>query len=347
MIKSYNRARLLLTSLILAMALISFSFLPVRAASLLNKSVRIGNTNGSTVTDHKFQFDITTSTSVGSIGFEYCDSPLFDDPCNAPSGLDVSGASIASQSGETGFSIHPNTVSNRIVITRAPSITSPGTVIYDFSNITNPDTPNQTTYIRISTYPTVDGTGAYQDKGVAAFSITPSLGVNVYVPPYLAFCTAISVGLHCDSAGGLDRDLGTLKSSATSSTTTQFAGATNDNTGYSVSVLGTTMTSGNDVISNLKTPAFATSGVQQFGINLKDNSRPNIGHNAEGPGTLTPVSSYGSVNLFKFNSGDVISAASSATDYNRMTVTYIVNIKPGQPPGVYSTTLTYVAVASF
>jgi hypothetical protein len=107
------------------------------------------------------------------------------------------------------------------------------------------------------------------------------------------------------------------------------------------------MTSGNNTISGLKTPDFAKIGIQQFGINLKDNSHPNTGHNAEGPGTLMPTSSYGSTNLFKFNSGDVISKAASATDYNRITVTYIVNIKPDQPPGVYSTTLTYIAVASF
>ncbi len=347
MTRSYNRARLLFTSLFLAVILISLFFTPASAANLLNKSVRIGNTTASTVTDHKFQFDINTSSSIGSMSFEYCDDPLFEDPCNAPSGLDASGATLISQSGQTGFSIHSNTVSNRIVITRPPATTGNGTVVYDFGNIVNPDTPNVTTYIRIATYPTVDGTGAYKDNGAVAFSITPSLGVNVYIPPYLAFCAAVSVGLHCDSSGGLDRDLGILSSSRTSTTTTQFAGATNDNTGYSVSVLGTTMTSGNDTISSLNNPAFVSTGVQQFGINLKDNSRPNIGHSPEGSGTLTPVAPYGSANLFKFSPEDVIATTNSATDYNRMTVTYVVNISPNQPPGVYSTTLTYVAVASF
>lgn len=348
MVKRYKRTRFLITGLLLAVILV-FSFSPVQAANLLNRSVKIANTQASAVTNHRFQFDITTSSSVGSMSFEYCDTPLFEDPCNAPAGLDASGATLdpTDQSGETGFSIHTNTVSNRIVITRMPATTNPGTVTYDFGNITNPNTPNQTTYVRIAVYPTVDGTGIYQDKGVTAFSITPSLGVNVYIPPYLAFCTAVSVGLHCESSGGLERDLGVLNASSTSSTTTQFAGATNDNTGYTVSVLGTTMTSGNNIISGLNNPDFAFAGTQQFGINLRDNSRPNVGHNPEGAGSLTPAATYGSANLFKFNPGDVISSTSSATDYNRMTVTYIVNVGPGQPPGIYSTTLTYVAVASF
>lgn len=347
MTKRYNRARLVFTSLILAIALTSVYLLPVRAANLLNKSVSLGDNKASAVTDHKFQFYIATSTSVGSIVFEYCDTPLFEDVCNAPSGLDASGAVLSSQSGETGFSIHPNTVSNRIVITHTPSVTNIGTVMYDFSNIVNPNIPNKTTYVRLSTYPTIDGTGAYQDKGVVAFSINPSLGVNVYIPPYLAFCTAITVGLHCESSGGLNRDLGVLRSTQTSSTTTQFAGATNDNTGYTVSVLGTTMTSGNNAISNLSSPNLAITGTEQFGINLKDNSRPNVGHEREGSGSLTPTAAYGGKDVYKFNSGDTISSTGSASDYNRMTVSYIVNIAPQQPLGTYSTTLTYVAVASF
>lgn len=336
-------------TLLYALLFILVLLLPLRqtqAAPLQQKSVVLGSFKASALTDHKFKFDLATSGAIGSMAFEYCESPLFDLTCVAPSGIDASGATIVSQTGQTGFSIHPNTVSNRIVITRPPSLAS-GTVTYDFGNIVNPDTPNHTTYVRISTYSNIDASGTYVDNGSAAFSIVPSLGVNVFVPPYLTFCAGVTVGLNCQSSSGLDRDLGTLRSTSTSYTTTQFAGATNDNTGYSVSVLGTTMTSGNNQISRLSSPGLSVAGTQQFGINLKDNLRPNTGHNREGPGSLNPASSYGTANVFKFNSGDIISSSNTATDFNRMTVSYIVNISSSQPAGIYSTTMTYVAVASF
>lgn len=337
--------RILLCVLLLVLGLL----LPLQqthAAPLQQKSVTLGTVRASAVTDHKFKFDLATSGAIGSMAFEYCESPLFDITCVAPSGIDASGAVITSQSGQIGFNIHSNTVSNRIVITRPPALAS-GTVTYDFGNIINPDTPNHTTYVRISTYSNIDATGTYVDNGVTAFSIVPSLGVNVFVPPYLTFCAGVTVSLNCQSSSGLNRDLGTLLSTATSYTTTQFAGATNDNTGYSVSVLGTTMTSGNDQISRLSSPGLSSAGTQQYGINLRHNLRPNTGHDREGPGSLSPASSYGAANVFKFNSGDIISSANTATDFNRMTVSYIINISPDQPTGIYSTTMTYVAVASF
>jgi hypothetical protein len=343
----YILARLLALIVLLVSLQISFLLIPVKAANLTNRSITMSSVTAGDVTNHNFQFDLTTAGSLGSIAFQYCETPLLSNPCVAPSGIDASGASLSSQSGQTGFSIHPNTVSNRIVITRPPALSSPGTVNYDFGNILNPDTPNHTTYVRITTYSNIDATGGHVDDGVAAFSLTPSLGVNVFVPPYLAFCVGVTVGLQCQSASGLSIGLGVLSSAQTSSATTQFAGATNDNSGYSVSVLGTTMTSGNNEITRLSSASPSLTGIAQFGINLRDNSAPNVGKNREGPGTLTPTPSYNSPNLFKFNPGEAISTANSSTEYNRMTVSYVVNVRPNQPPGIYSTTLTYVAVASF
>lgn len=336
---------LLLAALLLLMQLLFYR--PAQAANLTNRSILLGSVTASANTDHKFQFNITTAGPLGSMAFEYCDSPLFDVPCVAPSGLNAAGATILSQTGQTGFSIHPNTVSNRIVITRPAALASAGTVSYDFGNIVNPDTPNSTTYVRISTYSNIDATGVYVDYGAAAFSINPSLGVNVFVPPYLTFCAGVTVSLKCQSASGVTIDLGDFSASRTSFATTQFAGATNDDTGYSVSVLGTTMTSGNNTIARIASKSPSRPGTEQFGINLRNNSSPDVGHEREGAGTLAATSSYSSPNQFKFDSGEAISSSSTATEFNRMTVSYIINIKPAQPLGVYSTTLTYTAVASF
>ncbi|HYF97281.1 MAG TPA: hypothetical protein VD947_04585 [Patescibacteria group bacterium] len=319
----------------------------VSGAELLNRSITMNSVTPSTTASHQFQFDIQSSATLGSIAFQYCEAPLVTDPCIAPSGIDVSSATMAGQSGETGFSIHPNTVSNRIVISRAALASSPGMVAYSFDSILNPDTANHTTYVRISTYTATDGTGGVEDNGAVAFSLTPALGVNVYVPPYLVFCVGVTVSLQCQSANGLSINLGTLSASQTSVATTQFAGATNDSTGYSVSAIGTTMTSGNNEITRLSNSTGSIVGTRQFGLNLRANSNPATGNEPDGIGTALPTPPYNSPNAFKFTSGEVISSSPTATDYNRMTVTYIVNIAPDQAPGIYSTTLTYVAVASF
>lgn len=343
----YELTRLLKLTLLLVLVVIIASLKPAEAASLVNKSVALSSVTASATASHNFQFDITGSTSLGSIAFQYCEDPLVNQPCIAPSGIDASSAALSSQSGQTGFSVHPNTTSNRIVITRPPAFSTPGTSTYNFSGIVNPDTPNHTTYVRITTYSNIDATGFSQDDGTVAFSLTPSLGVNVFVPPYIVFCVGVTVDLQCQTANGQSIDLGILKSTQNSSANTQFAGATNDTAGYTVSVLGTTMTSGNNEISGLSSPSTTFSGVEQFGLNLRDNSNPDKGGNPEGSGTLVPSAAYNSVNLFTFNAGDVIASTSSGTEYNRMTVTYLVNITPNQAPGAYSTTLTYVAVASF
>lgn len=320
----------------------------VKADTLANRSVTIQTALTNTSTTHLFKFDYTSATNVGSVVFNYCDnSPLEEDPCTAPTGLDVSNATLTGQSGQIGFSIHPNTSTSRLVISRPVLGVSPGPASYTFSNAVNAATPNKTIFVRINTYASTDGTGGSIDRGAVAFSLSSGLAVNAYVPPFLSLCTGVSVTINCTTATGLGINLGTLSALQTSSGTSQAAAATNDATGYTLSVLGTTMTSGNNTIPPLSTPTISSPGIGQFGINLRANTVPSAGHEADGSGTAAPTAGYNQSNLFKFSGGDTIATATTSTDFNRFTITYVVNIPFGQSPGVYSTTLTYLAVASF
>lgn len=331
--------------------IVVFGFLalpPARADNLPNRSVQISTAVAEATSDHQFAFDITTTDVVGSMVFDYCsNSPLFDQPCTAPAGLDAAGASLSSQSGETGFSVHANTDANTLVISRVPAATAAGSVEYDFSDVVNPDMPNQTTYVRISTYASNDGSGVAVDTGSAAFSLTANLAVSAFVPPYITLCVGVTVGSQCQSSTGSRVNLGTLSPSSANTATTQFAVATNDESGYTLSVLGTTMTSGNNGISALGSPAVSVPGVEQFGLNLRDNSSPNVGKNKSGSGNAFAASGYSQANRFKFKSGNVIARSNLPTNFNRFTVSYLVNVTRNQAPGVYSTTLTYVGFASF
>jgi hypothetical protein len=320
------------------------------ANELTQRSVGIGTSVPGANTTHRFQFNIASNASLGSIEFLYCEnSPVETLPCTAPPGLDINSANIDSQTGETGFSIDPaGTTANRLVLSRAALAATPQTATYNFSNITNPTTANRSVYVRISTFASTDATGPVIDNGAVVFVVTSGgLGATGFVPPYLTFCVGISVQANCVTATGDKIDLGELSSSAAAAGTSQFAGATNDESGYSVAILGNSIASGNNVITAMSTPGANIPGTSQFGINLRSNSSPPVGADPQGSGSSAPTTNYDTPDIFTFVSGDIIVTSVLPTDFNIFTVSYIVNVPVGQAPGVYATTATFVATASF
>lgn len=337
----------LLTSAVISLALILFVFTShVRAADLLNRSLKIGTSTPSATTTYNFTFDIGTSSSVGSMTIEFCfNSPLFSHPCNAPAGFNASAATLSSQSGEVGFSIYPSSTANRLVLTRAPSLASLVTAHYNFSNIVNPSTVG-TTYSKVATYASTDGSGSRIDSGGLAFATAKGVAVKSYVPPYLTFCVGVTVALDCSTAGGEFLGFGELSSSQTKYMTSQYSGATNDPGGYSTSLTGITMTSGSNFIPALTLPTSSQVGVSQFGMNLRANSSPGVGNDPSGIGSSQISSDYATANQFTFKN-QVLSYSNTSTNFNLFTVSYIVNITSSQPAGIYNTTLTYIATAAF
>lgn len=320
----------------------------VNALQLTNRSVETSTAQPSATSVHTFQFTYASASSTGSLVFQYCTSPVFDFPCSAPAGIDVSGASISSQSGNTGFSVDSiNTTSNRLVLTRTPAVAATVPSQYVIANITNPSTAGQSVYVRITTYASTDGSGSFIDNGAVAFATLTPLSVGASVPPFLQICVAVTVAVDCLSTSGDRINLGTLSSNDVKAGTSQFSVGTNSISGYTVFAEGTTMTSGNNAISALSSPTPSFPGNNQFGINLRDNSNPDIGTDPFGPGSGTPTTNYNTSNLFKYASGDSIAQSTLPSDYNRMTVSYIVNISSSQPPGVYASTFTYLATATF
>ncbi len=336
-------------SLLAILAVASISLLsPALAATLETKTVTIESSAASATTAHIFSFDIASGGNVGSIKFEYCDnSPLLDQSCVVPTGLNAGSAVLAGQTGEVGFAIDPSSTASTIVISRGSAPTFPGPVSYSFNNVINPSTPSATTYVRITTYATSDASGSPSDNGSVAFSTAVGLAVGGFVPPYLTFCVGIIVNGNCTVATGNFISLGQLSSAATRAATSQFATATNDPNGYVVSVHGTTMTSGNDILPASNTPAFSTVGSSQFGFNLRSNSVPIVGQESTGAGTGVAHANYAAVNQFAFDTNSTLATSSLSSDFTVFTVSYIVNIASDQPPGIYNTTQNFIATASF
>jgi hypothetical protein len=323
---------------------------PASATTITDRSITLGIYTPSAVTSQDFKFTLPTTNNVGSMVFQYCsDTPSFySATCAAPVGLDVSAAVITSQTGNSGFAIdNADTVANRLVLTRPAAAGNLLPNEYLFNNTTSPSTAGQTVYVKISTYVSTDGSGPTIDTGAVAFAVQNIFNVDAFVPPFLQMCVGVTVAPDCSSIVGDSVDLGILSSTAANKGQSQYAVATNDISGYVVFALGTTMTSGNNLIASLGAPAASFPGTGQFGINLRANLIPAVGQDPVGLGTGTPSANYNIPNRFVYNDGDSISSSPLPSNYNRMTVSYLVNIPKSQAPGIYSTTITYVATVQF
>lgn len=319
------------------------------ALPLANRSIMLSTATPSAVASHTFQITINSTSTIGSIVLEYCaNSPLMIVSCIPPAGLSLSGAGLAQQTGNTGFTIDgADSTTSKLVLGRVALPTVPAPSTYGFTNIINPSTSNTTTYVRISTYSSSDGTGSYVDNGSVAFTTATNYVVGAFVPPFLSLCVGVTVTADCSRTSGDSLDLGVLSAQTTKYATSQFAASTNDVSGYDLFVLGPTMTSGNNIIPAKNSPFSSQLGASEFGINLRRNNRPVVGADPTGAGTAAPTSNYSTPDQFSFVQGSEIVKSSLPSDYNLMTVSYIVNVNGNQPPGLYSTTLTYLATAQF
>ena len=203
-----------------------------------------------------------------------------------------------------------------------------------------------TQYIRITTHASNDATGPNIDSGGMAYSLSSKISLSTEVEPYLLMCSAVTIqSTDCATASGTKLDFGTFSSDTSSSLNSQIVAASNSPTGIAISVLGSSLTSGNSTIDRLTSPTINREGRSQFGLNLRDNSDPNIG--SDPTGTITPSASYNLPNRYMFTSGSVIASSSTFTDLSKLTISYVVNVDEDQEPGIYTSTLTYIGLATF
>jgi hypothetical protein len=315
---------------------------------LNNRSLQLLNDAPSATTTYIVSFTISTNSTIGSLDLLFCSNdPLPQDNCTIPAGLDVTNAQLSSQSGLTDFTFFAN-ATNELVFSRTPSlITPPLTVTLTLTNIINPSSIGPY-YARLGAYSSTNASGSTVDFGGLAFAIVNNLQINSIVPPYLTFCSGITItNFDCSTASGDYLNFGDLSSAHSSQTDSQLLVATNAPNGYGIQVYGTTMTSGNNIIPAMTNDATSQPGSSQFGINLRANTVPVIGNDPIGPGSGEPTSAYNDPNHYQFVSNDSIVSSLSADNYRQYTASYVVNTSSTQPPGIYVSTLTYVCVGSF
>ena len=314
---------------------------------MTNRSLSIDTPEPGATANYTFSWNVPGTNPIGSIKFLFCYDVYVDDPCSSTPAGDFSSATLTSQSGTvTGFSILSQS-NDQIIISRTPSIISPGQSTFEFANVINPTGMPAPFFVQVFIYPTADATGTATYKSSVANATTESIVINTEVPPILIFCAAITIDPYCTNTTGSYVDYGNLSAVSENAGTSQFGVATNAAGGYEVTIAGNTLTSANKTIAALSVPTASLPGTPQFGINLRANTVPALGQDLFGLGIGLVDSDYGTPDLFKFQDGDRVASAVTGTLFDTYTVTYLANVPPDQPAGVYNTTIAYICTAAF
>lgn len=352
---------------------------------VISNSANGGLVAGQNVT-YTFTFTVpgAPGTAVQSMDFQFCSSPLPGTDCNIRTGQSVTGAAISgSPSGLTGWSLGTsgnaptNSWSNgtsgtggRVRITRSNAtgvgLDTPVTIA--FSGITNPTTDNQTFFVRMVTYTDTAWTTS-RDTGSVANSTAQQIDITAKVQETLNFSvgtTPVAPGSSCTAfsdSGALalgDPTDGTLSFSSAYDGHSYFRVSTNANGGTVIYYSGDTLKSGSNSIAAIGTSAAASAvGTAQFGLGIDSaDTQTGNGHSFAslastapynaGNGTITNAGTA----QFAFSTASLttpvqIASASGTITCDTGSVRYLGNISTTTPPGIYTTTISYIAVPTY
>ena len=324
-------------------------FVPTTGAMRFQeRSLYVEDNEPSAVTSYTIKFRYMSPAPIGSVDMLFCLDPIPYHPCVTPPGFSAANAVLSEQSGETGYSIQTKTT-NRIVLTRSPNAISQPSSSYTFDNIRNSSDPTQAFSIRMKSHSSTNATGPQIDFGTVRGQVTKGIVLETQVPPMLIFCAAEQVEENCTGTNdNYYTDMGELSAASTLAAQSQMAVGTNASGGFAITANGIPMSAGTSVIKPLDDPTESRPGSNQFGLNLVENTSPAVGRDPEGEwANAIANGDYATPNKYKYTSGDVVAYSPNVSLMKKFTVSYIVNSSNDLRPGVYSTTITYVASGRF
>lgn len=333
----------------LVLALVVFVAPAAAATRLQQRSLVMQSAVPGATTSYTISFRYETPETTGSVDMLFCIDPIPYMPCVTPPGLDVSGATLSSQSGETGYSISTQSA-NHIVLSRTPSMISPGAMSsYTLTGIKNPTDTSEAFSIRLATHVSTDASGPQIDFGSVRGEVTSAITIQAQVPPMLIFCVGQVVYDNCAGTNNVYySDMGQLTPTGTLTAQSQMAVGTNASGGFAITTNGGPPAAGTNVINSPATPAKSEPGTDQFGINLVANNSPSVGSDPEGTfANAVPSPDYATPNRYKYTPGDIVAFSPNVSLMKKFTVSYILNSSPDLRAGVYTTTITYVASGRF
>jgi hypothetical protein len=349
--------------------------------SSANGNIAIGaagtGTNGAQTT-HTFTFtEGDVGDTVGSIEFLYCTTPLPGTTCTAPTGMDASTVSSVGGTTAAGWSL--GTAGNaptasRIRITRtAGTITDTQNLAFGVGStgtdyIKNPTTDNEEFFVRITAFPDTAWTTVGGDQGTVANSTADQIDITAKVQETLNFSVGSTPTTPTSSCAALtNANLGlglapdyVLDFAQAYDAHSYFRVSTNANGGTIIYYSGDTLKYGTNDINAIGTSAVASApGTEQFGLAIDSSDTVSgDGHSfasltatapyAAGNGTITPAGTA----QFAYDTASVtvpvqVASASGTITCDTGSIRYLGNISTTTPPGVYTTTISYIATPTY
>lgn len=150
-------------------------------------------------------------------------------------------------------------------------------------------------------------------------------------------------------------DLGNLDAFATKSASTTFSVRSYLSAGYSVRIVGGPPHNSSGpgyTLPAVAALAASTPGIEQFGINLADNTSPNTGAEPQQvpDGTFSfgaVAAGYDTPDMFKFVSGDTVAFSNTSSGQTVYTLSFIANVAELTPAGQYQGSLSVIVVPTF
>lgn len=314
------------------------------------RSLYMNSTEPGATTSYTISFQYMSALAVGSVDMLFCMDPIPYHPCVAPPGLDVSGATLTEQTGETGFTITQQSNSHMIISRPANMIAgSVNPSSYKFDNIINPNYTGEAFSIRLRSHASQDASGPQIDFGTVRGQVQNGIILQTQVPPMLVFCLAQEVQYNCAGTNNTYfSDMGEISSTSALTARSQMAVGTNATGGFAITANGGSLSAGTNVIDNIPTPTESKPGTNQFGINLVANNAPIVGDDPEGDWANAVASpDYSVPNKYKYVDGDVVAYSPNVSLMKKFTVSYVLNSRKDLTPGVYSTTINFIASGRF
>lgn len=354
--------KLISAGLILAMlAIIMGPFAQVaQAAAITSASDTMSSSKTVTASSHKIKFTtptgaadstdtiIITFPSTGTTPFNFTGKTISTVTFThgATTGLENTETLAATPSATVWGAVFSGT-QNRILTLTAPTdgigaavVAASDKIIITYDNTNSINASNDASPYAIAIL------GAFNDSG----NITVAIIADDVVAVTSLVNQTISFALGANSV-----DLTTLSTTTVKTGSHTMTIGTNAPSGMAATVTGTTLTSsapGTPTITacatNCTDAGAGGQGTEQFGINLKDNTTPNVGAEATGTSPIgVAATGYATVDSFKFVSGETIASSSGGINSTVFTISYIANISGATEAGTYTTNLTYTASGNF
>ncbi len=196
-----------------------------------------------------------------------------------------------------------------------------------------------------------NSTNYQTDPGQQAVGGTGGSGTSTNYTVQSGSVTASEPRLLC-ALNTASINFGSLSTSLPATGTATFSVLNYTAYGYIVSIIGSPPSNSGHALTNLASNASSTPGTEQFGINLVDNSTPNVGTNpVQVPDNTFSfgeiATNYDTVNSFRYAQGETIASGPKSSGQTDFTISYLINASTTTPGGKYSGNQTIVCTGRY